>query len=69
MVFGIGLLRRLDLPRYESCVLGREEASGGPGSHTCGGGDCLVTRCMWQQGFAWTDPGFGLSIPCSSTRT
>lgn len=57
-VLSAGLLRRLDAPLYKSCAAGLEGGRGGPA--TCGGGDCLLTACLWQQGFAYTDPGFEL---------
>lgn len=47
-VISAGLLRRLDTRLYTSCIAGREAASGGPTS--CGGGDCLLTTCLWHQG-------------------
>ena len=25
------------------------------------GGDCVLTACLWHQGFAYTDPGFELA--------
>ncbi|KAL4422902.1 hypothetical protein ABPG75_009099 [Micractinium tetrahymenae] len=47
-ILSIGLLRRLDARRFESCVLGQEARTGGP--ETCGG-------------FGYTDPGFELQHP------
>jgi hypothetical protein len=47
-VLSAGLLRRVDPQLYTSCIAGREAASGGPA--TCGGGDCLLTACLWHQG-------------------
>lgn len=59
VVFSAGLLSNLDPERYQACVFGGQGGhSSGP--VTCGGGDCLLTTCLWKQGFAYTDPGFEL---------
>ncbi|KAL4451539.1 hypothetical protein ABPG75_007201 [Micractinium tetrahymenae] len=58
VVFSAGLLRQLDAQRYRSCIAGGQPGFGAPTS--CGGGDCLLTACTWQQGFGYTDPGFEL---------
>lgn len=41
-VFSSGLLRRLDLRLYESCIHGREAATGGP---TAAGGEWGAVKC------------------------
>ncbi|KAL4434222.1 hypothetical protein ABPG75_000663 [Micractinium tetrahymenae] len=57
-VLSAGLLRRLNNSLYESCVHGNETSTGG--ATACGGSDGLLTACLWQQGFGYTDPGLEL---------
>ncbi|KAL4434226.1 hypothetical protein ABPG75_000667 [Micractinium tetrahymenae] len=58
-VFSRGLLQQIRVPQYEKCVLGR----GPPFLAKCLGGDCVLTHCLWYQGFGHTDPGFELRHP------
>ncbi|KAL4420943.1 hypothetical protein ABPG77_004572 [Micractinium sp. CCAP 211/92] len=53
-VISAGLLQRLQRRRFEACVSGRGQPL------RCAGSDCLLTICLWRQGFGYTDPGFEL---------
>ncbi|KAL4420944.1 hypothetical protein ABPG77_004573 [Micractinium sp. CCAP 211/92] len=57
-VLSAGLLRRLNCSLYVSCVHGNETKT--RGAPTFGGGDGLLTVCLWRQGFGYTDPGIEL---------
>eukprot|EP00887_Chlorella_sp_A99_P000326 scaffold13.g326.t1 len=55
-ILSIGLLRRLKLREFEKCVRSRAYK-------TCHSSDCIFTRCMWAQGWGYTDPGFTVEHP------
>ncbi|KAG2501555.1 hypothetical protein HYH03_000062 [Edaphochlamys debaryana] len=48
MIFSVGLLRRLSVETMQGCIV---RHFGAPG------GDALLTACLWEQGYAFTDPG------------
>lgn len=48
MIFSVGLLRRTPAEEMKRCYLKTILASGGDG---------LLSSCLWQRGYAFTDPG------------
>ncbi|KAK9807886.1 hypothetical protein WJX72_012243 [[Myrmecia] bisecta] len=49
-IFSVGLLRRVDFASMERCVLSQYST----------GGDAYISMCLWEAGFAATDPLPGL---------
>ncbi|GFR48861.1 hypothetical protein Agub_g10815, partial [Astrephomene gubernaculifera] len=48
VIFSVGLLRRLSMDRIKACIKGKFRAPGG---------DALLFMCLWEAGYAFTDPG------------
>lgn len=55
VIISVGLLEELGLEEMEQCIKAATSSSGG--------GEAFLTKCLWEKGFAPTDPGFAVYRP------